>query len=261
LPKVVLGGGILVLFLGVGLVAGIFIVRELINRETSGREIPYTSKPAPKTTPTPVPDQELKVEILNKVKGGLGDSFVKVKITNTSEDIIKINSNYLTLSFYKNDIKLDKGIHNFKLRYLKPNQSIPVWINLHRIKDYTSVKLAKPLMGKPINSSENEMYSSLKFTDLKMTSKMGILNLNGRPLRKIYYQVNGIVQSTGEGTTRAKTFIFFYDKNSEIVGMYERSLLDLKKDEKNKFEAQIGEYELFGKPETFKIFSIKEQIF
>ena len=193
----------------------------------------------PFRTPTPAPKENVKVEILEKVKNLEGRQFLKCKITNLGETIVSPFS--LTLMFYKDDVKLTENAEFAKIRFLKPQQSIPVWIGLYKTENYTSVKVKDSIATFPVSKPEAQLFPTLTYSETKM--------------ERASYQttyVRGIVENQDYEKLSAKLHIIFYDAKSEIIGFAETSV-SLQKGEKAKFEARISDRDLFGTPKTFEI--------
>ncbi|MBX7172334.1 MAG: FxLYD domain-containing protein [Pyrinomonadaceae bacterium] len=214
----------------------------------------YGRSPSPVSTPTPKAEDNIKVEILEKVTDGSGKKFLKCKVTNISEKAVELS--FVGLSFYKGDVKIRDGAELPELRILKPNQTIPVWINLYGTDGYTSVKVKEPISTNPVRKPEAELFPQLEFSQTEMKAESGYMSVNFRQYKTTYYKVSGIVENPKDEKISPKIFVLFYDANSEIVGISSTSSVNLEKGEKARFEVQEVEAEMFGKPKTFEIIAI-----
>jgi hypothetical protein len=253
-------GGIAALIgLTLAAVVGVF----LFNRNQQKKAVWYpTPGPTPRvnftpySTPVPVKDAELKVEILEKVNADMGGKYLKAKITNTTEQIVA--TPFVKLSFYKNDVKIKDASGRSELPFLKPGQSVPVWISLYGTENYTSVKIDEPVAGRPATKTAAEIYPELNFSETKMKAEKQGLLYNFRQLTKLYYKVEGIVENTDREKISVKLYVLYLDGQGEIVGLAETRLGDLKRNEKTKFEVTECEIDLYGVPKTFEVIAVSE---
>jgi hypothetical protein len=248
----------------VGLTLAVVVGTVLLNRR-SGTGPVWVQKsptPTPKTNftpyrpPTPEKETELKVEILEKVTADMGGKYLKTRITNTSEKIVQ--TPFIKLSFYKGDVKIKDVSGRSDLPYLKPGQSIPVWLGLYGTDNYTTVKVDGPVTARPAAKTEAQIFPQLDFTETKMKAeKEGVL-YNFRQLYKMYYKVTGIVENRTAAAVSPKIFVLYRDDKGEIVGIKDTRLSDLKLDEKTQFEVSESEMDLFGTPKTFEIIAVTD---
>jgi hypothetical protein len=208
---------------------------------------------------TPTPANNIKVEILDKVNGSFGQKYLKCKVTNTGENIIASPS--ISLSFYQNDVKIKDASASSELKFLKPNQTVPVWVNLYGVDKYTSVKVKEPVTARVVSQSEEKVFPKLIFTDIAMTGEKGGLSYNFQSYTKIYYKIRGIVETESDMKSTIVLFVLYKDENSEIVGVGNTRLSDLKAGEKSKFEVSECEIDLFGTPKTFEIIAVDDSIY
>lgn len=194
---------------------------------------------------TPEPKSNLKIEILEKVKSNDGQNYLKCKLTNVGESIARPFS--LTLAFYKNDVVIKENSALVKLKYLKPQQSVPVWVGLYGTENYTSVKLKEPVSSFPIYKSTQNLFLDLTFTETAM-----------KLVYSTSYKVEGIVENQNYDSISPEFYIIFYDENSEIIGIETKRLSNLGKNVKTKFDATISDRDLFGKPKTFEIIPVAD---
>lgn len=194
---------------------------------------------------TPEPKANFKLDILEKVKNNSGQSFLKCKITNIGESIARPFS--VTLAFYKNDVVIRENSALVKLKYLKPQQSVPVWIGLYGTENYTSVKLKDSVSSFPIYKSTQNLFLDLNFSETKMSVAYSTS-----------YKVEGIVENQNYEAVSPELYIVFYDEKSEIIGIETRRISKLEKNVKTKFDATISDRDLFGKPKTFEIISFAD---
>jgi hypothetical protein len=212
----------------------------------------------PVNTPIPKTENNIKVEILEKVDGSFGQKFLKCKITNTSENIVLTPN--ITLFFYQKDVKIKDAGGGSKLKLLKPNQSVPVWINIYGVDKYTSIKVEEPLTARTINQSETQIFPEINITETVMKGEKEGLSYNFRNYTKIYWKVKGIIETETPQKNSIKLYVLYKDENSEIVGIGETRISDLKVGEKTKFEVSECEIDLFGTPKTFEIIAVNDSI-
>lgn len=232
----------------VSIVFGVYLLSHYAFKGDLGHPDKYRRPPptltptiTPTVTPTPTPENNIKVEILGKGKNGRGTKFLTGKATNISNKIVELWS--IELNFYKGDVKIRDSYADLKLKILKPNQTIPIWINIYDT-DYTSFKVKEPIYTKPVRKTEAQLFPSLEFSETEMKAKSG------------FYAVSGIVENSNDEKISPEIFVIFYDEKSEIVGIESKSVSNLEKGVKNKFEVREYETDMFGKPKTFEIIAI-----
>lgn len=201
---------------------------------------------SPINTSTPQPKENLKVEILDKVKNNSGQNFLKCKVTNVGNSIARPFS--ISLAFYKNDVMIKETGAFVKLKYLKPQQSVPVWVNLYGVDGYTSVKVKNSGSNFPVNKSAEQMFINLNFTETAI--KPGFA--------RGYLKFEGIVENQNYDSISTELYVIFYDENKEIIGIETKNTSKMPKNEKTKFEMTISDRDLFGKPKTFEIIPISD---
>lgn len=210
------------------------------------------------TPPTPsLKTNQLKVEVLGNMKAGFNQNFIRCKVTNESESVIKEPS--VKLMLYKNDLKIGDTSGGSKLKYLKPGQSVPIWIQLSSKQEgYTAARPVGDAEFSIADKDVNALYPSLVYTEAKMTSKALTSLLNFRPYKEIFYEIAGTVENREYDVVNADIYAIFYDANSEIVGITSTSPPELKRNEKAQFEASMGEKSLFGVPVRFELIAIDD---
>jgi hypothetical protein len=241
-----------------GAVGGYFYLRPKPPANIGWYPTPVFSPP-PKLSPTPTPkiENNLKVEILDKVTDGFGHKYLKCKVTNISEYVVDFSG--LSLAFYQGEVKIKDASPFPELKILKPNQTIPVWVNLYDTDNYTSVKVKEPTIARPKTKPIEQIYPALEFSQTEMKGELGYMSVNFRQYRKIFYKVSGIVENPKDEKISADIYVLFYDENAEIVGISKTSASNLIKGEKTKFEVQEVETDMFGKPKTFEIIAISDR--
>ncbi len=208
-------------------------------------------------TPTPVrkakPEANLQVEIQDKVKGSFGRKYLRCMVTNIGEGVVE--NPRISLLLYKNDIKIGNVYGDSKLDFLKPNQTIPVWVDISN-SEYTSAQFDKSPFAKVSEKDEKSLYPTLIYTDTKLTSQTLTSSYNFRNYPEVFYKVKGIVTNTDYDKVSPKIYVFFYDENKQIVGIDSTYPPELKRGEKAEFEVEVGETSIFGKPKEFEIFAV-----
>ncbi len=254
---------VLILFgigsLMVSIVFGVYLLSNYAFKGDIGHPDKYRRTPTvtptltPTATPTPQPENNIKIEILEKTTDGFGTKFLKCKITNISDKIIELN--YIGLNFYKGDVKISDSGSDLELKILKPNQTIPIWVNLYGTDGYTSVKVKEPNYAKSVSKPNEQLFPQLEFSETEMKAESGYMSVNFRQYKTLYYKVSGIVENQKDEKKSLKIFAIFYDANTEIVGIGSTYVV-LEKGEKTKFLIQNTEKYMFGKPKTFEIIAI-----
>lgn len=256
--------GVLVILFAVAiLLAGVFGGAYYLRKNaklatpTPTPQINFTpSIPTPNLTPKiSIPSQaKLKVECGEKVKGSFGSQYLKCMVTNETEGIVSDPS--VSVNLYKDDVKLNSAFGRTDLSYLKPQQTIPIWVDLPSNSEYTRVTAEQGFTSRTTDKTESQLYPNLTYTDTKMTSKKATSLYNFKPYTETFYTVSGVVENDDFDKISPKVYVFFYDENKNIVGIGYDGVSDLKKGEKGKFEIEKGETQLFGTPKTFEVFSI-----
>jgi nitrate reductase NapE component len=195
---------------------------------------------------------EIKVEIQDKVNGSFGTKFLRCMVTNVGQSVIEKPK--ITLNLYKNDVKVGLVYGDSELEFLKPNQTIPMWVNISG-KEYTSAKVEENDL-KAAKKDEAELYPKLIYTDTKMTSKTLTSSYNFKSYPEIFYTVKGIVTNNDYEKINPNLYVFYYDDKKQIVGIRSTRPPELKKGEKAEFEVGVGETQIFGKPVDYEVFAI-----
>ncbi|MBX7170402.1 MAG: FxLYD domain-containing protein [Pyrinomonadaceae bacterium] len=249
-------GGILGVFLMIaaGLaVGGVYLKSKIKEFPTPTPRSNITPYQTPYNTPTPEEKVQLKIEPAGKVKGSFGQQFLKFMVTNPSEKIVATPDIPVTL--YQGDVKVGGTRGESKLKYLKPGQTIPVWADLgYGNVKFTDAKVETQPIAKTVNKSEAQIFPQITISDTKMDITKETSSFNDYNYTENWYNVTGVVENTNYETISAEIVVIFYDANSNIVGISETYISDLKRGEKEKFEVGAGEIsELFGKPKRFEI--------
>lgn len=223
------------------------------------RGITKSDNAAVTKTPLPLSKEkakpEIKVEVQNKVKGSFGKEYLRCLVTNISPKTVETSR--ITLSIYNNDVKGDSVWGETKVDLLKPNQSIPVWVDVTN-KKFTRAEYEGAMPLKISEKDESELFPKLIYTDVKMTNQTLTSMYNFRSYPEVFYKVKGIVVNNDYDNVKPKIYIFFYDENRQIVGISSAYPPNLKRNEKAEFEVQIGETQIFGKPKDFEVFAISK---
>lgn len=242
----------------VGLVLAVFViilVSVLITRKdrpvstvsSRGNTVagPGNSPPAKKST--------MKTEVVGKVKGSFGVTYIKCLLTNTGETVLTDPS--VTLELYKNDIKLDPVYGTAGLKYLKPGETTPVWVELLKNEDYTKAEVQEK---KSLQNIENypRIFLELKFTDVAMKTEIGNSSFNDRIYKEKFFTVSGTVQNEAYNKVAPQLFAVYYDSKSQVVGVIAESPPELMRGEKTRFEISAAETQLFGVPVRFEIVAV-----
>lgn len=256
---ILLGFGFLMIF---GMIAAYFLLRP--NRVIDEPIRIHLRSPSPTPTihtgwyPTPTPKEEnnIKVEILEKVTDGFGKKHLKCKVTNISQNAVNVS--FVGLSFYKGDVKIRDSGADIRLKLLKPNQTIPIWVNLYGTDGYTSVKVKEPNYARAVTKPIAQIFPQLEFSQTEMKAEAGYMSVNFRQYKTTYHKVSGIVENPKDEKISPEIFVLYYDANGEIVGISSTSVT-LEKGEKTKFEVSKVEADMFGKPKTFEIIAISNR--
>ncbi len=159
---------------GIFILGLIFALLSFVTKSSSPAMPVITNLPrqAALRTPLAIPTQlkgSLKTEIIGSVKGGFNFTYIKCLVTNVGESVVERPSVSLTL--YKNDVKLDTVHGNLDLDYLKPGQSVPVWVNLFNKGNYTYAKVNENSMIRTADKPPDKLFPQLKYVDAEMRPK------------------------------------------------------------------------------------------
>jgi hypothetical protein len=256
--------GVLIILLTVGLliaggIGGVYYLRKNAKQTTSTPTPQNNLTPQPSipfSTPKMPTTQQVKLDVQcgDKVKGSFGSQYLKCMVTNTSDKIVSDPS--ISINLYKGDIKTKTLFGRTDLKYLKPGQTIPIWVDLLGAGDYTEAKAEQGITSRVTDKTESNLYPNLTYSDTKMTSKKATSLYNFKPYTETFYTVSGVVINNDFDKISPRIFVFFYNDNKDIVGISSTSVNNLKKGEKGAFEVELGETQLFGTPKTFEIFSL-----
>lgn len=257
-----LGAIIASVIIGLSILSGVFIfgvISRIAKSERDDYEVAEsTPKPVrPKTLFTPqLTTDKIKVEIGEKVKGGFDETFVKCLITNTGEQVVEVPR--ISLTLYKNDLKLGNVSSEAEMKYLKPGQTVPIWINLYKNKDYTAARFDETAKYSIVSKDPNLLFPNVVYTDAKMSSEIGTSLINFRPFKETFYKVKGTLENREYDLLKLKIYVIFYNDKSEIVGITDTNPPDLKRNEKAEFEASMGDKKLFGMPVRFELIAVDD---
>ena len=208
--------------------------------------LPYNVAPPP-----PGGDAKQKIEVVGKVKGSFGRTYIKVMLTNTGDTVITDPS--VVLMLYKDKTKLDSVFGDAALKYLKPGATTPVWIHLFKYEDYTSAVVTE---RNPRGTENSErMFPTLKFT-AAMKTDTGISSFNGEPYKEKFFDVSGTVENEQYDKVTPELYVIYYDAKSQIVGVRSGRPPDLARGEKAQFDISAGETQLFGVPVRYEILTV-----
>lgn len=240
----------------VGLVIAVFViilVSVLITKKDSPGVSPRgNTVAAPGATPPPK-RSTIKTEVVGKVKGSFGVTYIKCLLTNTGETVL--TDPQVTLILYKNDIKLEPVYGTAGLKYLKPGETTPVWVELHGNEDYTSAVVEEK---KHLQNIENyqKIFPELKFSDVAMKTEVGNSSFNDQIYREKFFTISGTLQNEQYNKVAPQLFAVYYNSKSEVVGVISESPPELMRGEKTRFEISAGETQLFGVPTRFEIIAV-----
>ena len=216
-----------------------------VNSRPSG-PLPYNV-----AQPPPGPAAKIKAEVIGKVKGSFGRTYIKVMLTNTGDTVITDPS--VVLMLYKDNTKLDSVFGDAALKYLKPGATVPVWIHLFKYEDYTSAVVTER-NPRGMENSER-LFPTLKFT-AAMKTDTGISSFNGEPYKEKFFDVTGTVENDRYDKVTPELFVIYYDAKSQIVGVRSGRPPDLARGEKAQFDIGAGETQLFGVPVRYEILAV-----
>jgi hypothetical protein len=242
----------------VGLVVALFfliLIGVLVNPKGKGstgvNSSPVGPRPYNVAPPPPGSGATQKIEVVGKVKGSFGNTYIKCMLTNTGSTVITDPS--VVLMLYKGTTKLDSVFGDAALKYLKPGAATPVWVKLLKYEDYTSAVV----MEKNPHGMENDerLFPTLKFTAaMKITT--GISSYNDQPYKEKFFDVSGTVENEQYDKVTPELYLIYYDSKSQIVGVDSGRPPDLTRGEKAQFEMSAGETQLFGVPVRYEILAV-----
>lgn len=196
---------------------------------------------------------ELKIEVQDVVKGSFGRKYLRCLVTNINEGTIK--SPRVSLMLYKNDIKVGTVSGSSALEFLKPNQTIPIWVDISN-KEHTRAEAEESQLFDIYEKDEKDLYPTVTITDAKMSQQTLTSLYNFKPYPEIFYKISGVVTNSDYDEIGIKIYVFYLDENKQIVGINSTSPPVLKRGEKAEFKADVGETNLFGKPTSFEVFAV-----
>ena len=256
--------GILVgVFVLVGLV-GYSVISSLRNFGSASKTTNSAPSGSPRLSPSPaakidpvIKAEQVKLELIGKVKSGFDRTYLKCRLTNASDKVLERPRINLTL--YKNDVKIGTTGEDSQLKYLKPGQSVPIWISLsEKEESYTAARPDQDADYKAYGGDAERLFPNLIYSDAKLTSEEGSILINFRSFKETYYEVKGTVENRDYDLVNADLFVLFYDADSEIVGITSTSPPELKRGEKAVFEASISRRSLFGVPVRFELIAVDD---
>lgn len=230
---------------------------ETNGSRTIAQSTPKSTKPKVFGIDTPETTDKLKIDIGDRVKGGFNETFIKLQLTNTGDQIIQLPR--ISLMLYKNDLKIGSVSAEPDLKYLKPNQTIPVWVSLFaKNKEYTAARIDEDAKYTVAPKEASLLYPNVVYTNAALSSEVGTSLFNFQPYKETFYSVKGTIENREYDLLKTKIYVIFYNDKSEVVGITNTNPPDLKRNEKAEFEASMGDKKLFGVPARFELIAIDD---
>lgn len=251
-PILIIVGILGLLIVGGAVAGGLYIRRQMAG--AGGGKIGNSEFPSNQTsTPKPTPMENfIKVEVGQVSKGSFGEEYLKCQITNLSDRVVKMPG--VSLTFYEGDVKVDFRSESSKLEYLRPRETIPVWIRINGVKKYDKVVAERSSSSSVLMMETTDViYPVLNITDQAMKVETLTSSYNFQRYNEKFYNVTGIVENTNSYEVSPKVNVIYYDANSEIVGYSADTVGKLLPGEKAKFEATSGHTQLHGTPVKFEL--------
>lgn len=224
---------------------------------TTDRSIVFTSDNV-KPPPIPVAETEAKIEIGERVKDNFGRDYIKCLMTNVGTTVIEKPS--VRLNFYKNDLKVSENSGFSEMDYLKPEQTIPIWVWLSESElKSTVVRVDESDKPRAAEKDAATLYPTLVYSNAKMTGSKETALLNYRPILETYYTVAGTVENRLYDKIEPLIYVLFYDRDGDVIGIVSTRPPSLRKNEKSEFTASIGTMGLFGTPERFELIAVNDE--
>lgn len=240
-----------------GVVLGIYFINGVLQKNKENKVIADNSNSRPVSkTRSQLNERkkgELKVEIQDVIKGSFGRKYLRCLVTNPNDGIVK--SPRVSLMLYKNDIKVGTVSGSSTLEFLRPDQTIPIWVDISS-KEYTRAEAEESQLFDISEKDEKELYPTVTITDAKMSNQTLTSLYNFKPYPEIFYKVSGVVTNSDYDEIGVKLYVLYLDENKQIVGINSTSPPVLKRGEKAEFKAEIGETSLYGKPKSFEVFAV-----
>ena len=249
------------LMFGGGIIYGVISALSKINSTRRNETFPSSNSASNQFKPivinTPIFDRDngkMKVEILDRVKDNFGDDYLKCLITNIGEGVLVDPS--FTLDLYNNDLKTGSLSGSSALKYLEPQQTIPVWVSLFGAEKFTSARYTEQTDLRVSSKKSAELFPNLIFTNANLTIEYGTSSYNARLYKDKLFVVKGVVENQIFDKISPQLFVLYYDDKNEIVGINSTYPSDMKKGEKSSFESSIGKTSSFGEPVRFEIIAV-----
>lgn len=252
------------LFGFIGGAAGLFLLFAIgiVGAIYTRQKPPIEPYPTPDTYPSVVPSQKptdqrlgkLDVKIVGKVKGSFNSEYYKCLVTNKNDRTIENPG--VSIILYDKDVKVGNIYGDSPMKYLKPNQTIPIWVRIYSKSKYTSAEAETSKDFWFTSKNDETLFLEPVFTETGMKVEKKTSMYNFQSYRENFYIVSGIIENPKKETSMPRIFITYYDENSEIVGFVSTGIGELKKGEKAKFSAQAGATQLFGTPKRFEITAV-----
>lgn len=235
----------------------IVIVIALLPGKKSGNSGVSTPKPTPanfKVDPPVLPNKgKLQTEVIGRVKGRFGDTFIKCILTNVGDTVVPDPSTGLVL--YKGDVKLDKMYGDGLKKFLKPGEKTTAFVWLTKHEDYTrAVVEENPVLEGVADSSR--LFPEVLYIEDEMKIEKGTTIMNGQPIRENYYNINGIVTYGAMDPIDLDIYVVLTDAKGEIVGAPKASPPQLSKGERGNFEVSVAQNQLFGVPVKYQLVAV-----
>lgn len=231
----------------------IVIVIALIPKKKEGSS-GYTVKatPAPYKVDTPAISNKgkLKTEVIGKVKGRFGDTFIKCILTNVGDTVVPDPSTGLVL--YKGDTKLDKLYGDGLKKFLKPGEKTTAFVWLTKHEDYTKAVVEENPVQEGVTDGPN-VFPDVLYIEDEMKIDKGTTVMNGRPMQENYYKIKGSVAYGALDPISLDIYVILLDAKGEVVGVLKASPPELSKGERGAFEVSAAQSQLFGTPVKYEL--------
>lgn len=246
-----IGIGALVLLLAAGVVVGGYYIIQRSSSESNKN----VALPTPRTVKTPLPKPELaqiRVDLTeDTATSQYGWKFRKALVTNQSTEIIPAPT--VGFVYFKGDVRVDSTSEKVGIDFMRPGQTLPVWVRTDIGKDFDRITADTGESNKVAAKPADEIFAKVKVLEEKMTIASGTSLVNFKRVVEPYYKVSGTIENISNDKTSPKVFAIFYDADKSVVGFGSNSVDPLDANEKARFDISVSRNSIYGEAASYEL--------
>lgn len=219
-------------------------------RTDEGNQMGTSATPVAKT-PTPAPMQQVKAVLAGEETDSFKNKWVKCMVTNLTDRIIADPT--VEAVFYDNDVKIDSTTATLDVKYMRPNETLPVWVRIPYQKKYNRIEVEAGLRTKTETLRQSDIFLDVPVTPEALLIKQGVTLYNFRRFPEPYYTVRAVVENNTDTKLTPKANVIFYNDKSEVVGYYKGYVEAMEPGQKAKIDSSTANSQIHGKAARYEL--------